>query len=96
MDKKAAEHVAMILKTIAHPVRLQILELLQAKERCVGEIVEALTGKQAITSQQLNTMKAKGILGRRRDGTRVYYQIKNKGVIKFLHCINDRRRRKSD
>ena len=36
-----AEHASEILKAIAHPVRLQIVELLQAKDMCVGDIVDA-------------------------------------------------------
>ena len=96
MDKKVAEHAAEILKVMAHPIRLQIVELLQAKEMCVCDIVEALTPKQTVTSQQLNMMKDKGVLNRRRDGTRVYYHIENKNVIKILHCINDRHKRKRD
>jgi len=89
MDKKIAEHVAEVLKAMAHPVRLKIVELLEAGEMCVGDIVEALGEKQAITSQQLNLMRDKGILSRRRDGTRVYYQIENRSIIKILHCIYD-------
>ncbi len=57
MNEKIAEHAAEVLKAIAHPVRLQIVELLDAEEMCVGDIVEALGGKQAITSQQLRTGK---------------------------------------
>ena len=89
MDKNIADHVAEILKTVAHPVRLQIIELLEKKEMCVGDIVKALGGKQAITSQQLNMMKDKGVLECRRDGAKVYYRIGNKNVIKLLHCVND-------
>jgi len=94
MNEKIAEHTAEVLKAIAHPVRLQIVELLQAEEMRVGNITEALGGKQAITSQQLNMMKAKGVLSCRRDGARVYYRIKNKNVIKLLHCIYDHCERK--
>jgi ArsR family transcriptional regulator len=89
MDKKVAEHVAEIMKAVAHPVRLQIIELLETKEMCVGDIVEAVGGKQAITSQQLNMMRDKGVLSSRRDGANVYYRIENKNVIKLLHCIDD-------
>jgi len=89
MNEKIAEHAAEVLKAIAHPIRLQIVELLQAKEMCVGDIAEALGGKQAITSQQLNMMKAKGVLSCRRDGARVYYRIENRSVIKLLDCIYD-------
>ncbi len=89
MNVKIAEHAAEVLKAIAHPVRLQIVELLQAKEMCVGDIAEALGGKQPITSQQLNMMKAKGVLSCRCDGARVYYRIENRNVIKLLDCIYD-------
>mgnify|MGYP001568878508 FL=1 len=81
--------MAEVLKAMAHPVRLQIIELLEQKEICVGDIVDALGGKQAITSQQLNMMKDKGVLGCRRDGTKVFYRIENKDVIKLLHCVYD-------
>ena len=89
MDKKVADHVAEVLKAVAHPVRLQIIELLERKEMCVGDIVDALGGKQAITSQQLNMMKDKGVLECRRDGAKVYYRIHNRNVTKLLHCIYD-------
>ena len=89
MDKKVAVHAAEVLKAVAHPVRLQIVELLETNEMCVGDIVAALGGKQAITSQQLNMMKDKGVLNCRRDGVKVYYRIENKNVIKLLDCIYD-------
>jgi len=83
MDKHTAEHVADVLKAVAHPARLQIVELLIPGEMCVGEIVERLGEKQAITSQQLNMMKDKGVLGSR------YYHIENKNVIRLLDCVYD-------
>jgi DNA-binding transcriptional ArsR family regulator len=89
MDKNVAEQVAEVLKAVAHPVRLQIVELLETKEMCVGDIVLALGGKQAITSQQLNMMKDKGVLNCRRNGTKVYYRIENTNVVRLLHCIYD-------
>ncbi len=89
IDRVDAEHVAEVLKTVAHPVRIAIIEVLENGEMCVGDIVEALGGKQAIISQQLNMMKDKGVLECRRDGVNVYYQVKNKNVIRLLDCIRD-------
>lgn len=97
MDKKVAEHVAEVLKAVAHPVRLRIVELLEANEMCVGDIVAAIGGKQAITSQQLNMMRDKGVLNCRRNGTKVYYRIENQNIVRLLHCIYnhcDHRRKK--
>jgi DNA-binding transcriptional ArsR family regulator len=84
-----AEHVAEVLKAVAHPARIAIVEILEEGEMCVGDIVEALGSKQAIISQQLNLMKDKGVLECRRDGVNVYYQVKNKNVIRLLDCIRD-------
>ena len=94
MDKKVAEHVAEVLKAVAHPVRLQIVDLLETREMCVGDIVAAVGGKQAITSLQLNMMKDKGVLNCRRDGVKVYYRIENRNVIRLLHCVYDHCERK--
>lgn len=89
MNAETAEHVAQVLKALAHPVRLQIVDVLKSGQRCVSDIVEALGGKQSITSQQLNMMKDKGVLSCRRDGSRVFYRIENKNVIRLLSCIYD-------
>jgi ArsR family transcriptional regulator len=95
MDRKVAEHVAEVLKTVAHPIRLKIVDLLQGEEMCVGDIVNAIGGKQSITSQQLNMMKDKGVLSCRREGAKVFYRIENRNVIKLLNCIYDHCERKS-
>jgi len=88
MDKEVAEHVAEVMKAVAHPIRLQIIESLEKQEMCVGDIAAAVGGKQAITSQQLNMMRDKGILSYRRDGAKVYYRIEDRSVIRLLHCIH--------
>jgi ArsR family transcriptional regulator len=87
MDKELAMHAAEVLKAVAHPLRLQIVEALEGGELSVGEIVETLGEKQAITSQQLNLMKDKGVLASRREGARVYYHVSNPNAIKVLNCV---------
>jgi DNA-binding transcriptional ArsR family regulator len=90
MNEKEAEQVAQVLKAVAHPVRLKIIEFLSRGEKYVGEIMEAVGGKQSITSQQLTMMKDRGVLSCRKDGAKVYYRIENKNVIKLLNCIYER------
>jgi len=87
MDYSTAERVSEVLKAIAHPVRLQIVGALEHDELCVGEIMEIVGGKQAITSQQLNMMRTKGVLTARREANKVYYSIANPNVIQLLHCM---------
>lgn len=89
MDKELANHAAQVLRAVAHPLRLQVVELLATGEMCVGQISEALDEKQAITSQQLNIMKDKGILTSRREGTKVFYRLENKNVAQVLNCVHN-------
>ncbi|UCD53428.1 MAG: winged helix-turn-helix transcriptional regulator [Phycisphaerales bacterium] len=87
MDKELATYAADVLRAVAHPLRLQVIELLEKGEMCVGAISEALGEKQAITSQQLNIMKNRGILTSRREGTKVFYRLENRNVTQVLNCV---------
>jgi ArsR family transcriptional regulator len=87
MNEQIAERVAEVLKAVAHPIRLQIVALLENQELCVGQIMDALDGKQAVTSQQLALMRNRGVLARRREGNKIFYRIANPNVIKLLHCM---------
>ena len=87
MEHETAEHVAEVLKAVAHPMRLQIIEALEHGEKCVGDLVERLGIPQAAVSQQLGIMKDKDVLQCRREGTKAFYSIKNLNVINLLHCV---------
>ena len=73
------EKMAETLKAVAHPIRLQIVNILMNGERSVGELVRKLGTKQSLTSQQLSILKSRGVLKSRRNGNVVYYSIKNSG-----------------
>ena len=90
LSENVAERVAAVLKAVGHPVRLQIVALLEGRELCVGDIVKALGAKPAMTSQQLTMMRDKHVLACRRDGAKVYYRIANPDVIKLLHCVYEK------
>jgi DNA-binding transcriptional ArsR family regulator len=96
MDIEIAQSVSEVLKAVAHPVRLQIVELLEDGEKCVSEIVKGLGNKQSITSQHLSRMRDKGVLSCRRDGANIFYRIENENVIKVLHCIHNHCRHGKD
>ncbi|PWJ36051.1 ArsR/SmtB family transcription factor [Sediminitomix flava] len=84
------ERTAFILKTIAHPVRLKIIELLRDRERMtVGELCEALNCEQSLTSHHLSNMKLKGILSSKREGKNMYYSLKEKDVTNILDCLKN-------
>ena len=83
------EQAAGILKMVAHPVRLSVIALLETGRLRVGDIQVAIGAKQSVTSQHLNAMESKGILGRERCGNEVFYYIKKKEVLKILSCIKN-------
>jgi len=87
MDKEKYILMAEALKAIAHPVRLRVIEVLKGKELSVTDIQYALSIKQSITSQHLNSMKSRGVLSSRKVGNVVYYSILNKNILKIITCI---------
>jgi ArsR family transcriptional regulator len=86
-DWEKAEKAAQILKTIAHPIRLQVVDLLEQKDMTVGEIQSALGISQSLTSQQLSLMKSRGILKSHRVGKLMYYSVEMPEVLHILECL---------
>ncbi len=83
------EFAASILKAVAHPIRLSILQLLDNEERLsVNEICERIKSEQSLTSHHLSNMKLKGILGSKREGQRVYYYLKLPALNNLLACLD--------
>jgi len=84
------ERIAFILKTVAHPMRLAIVHLLeQYPELSVSEICTMLGTEQSLTSHNLQNMKIKGILSAKRKGRSVYYSLKEKDVSMIIECLED-------
>ena len=81
-------HVGSVLKTLGHPVRLQIIQYLSRGEQRVADIQRQVGLSQPITSQQLRIMADKNIVARRRDGNIVYYRVANDFIWKILDCMN--------
>jgi DNA-binding transcriptional ArsR family regulator len=84
MSQRYFEKKAEILKAIAQPTRLKILELLKDGERCVCEIYPALGQEQPAISKHLTFMKRAGILDSRKEGLRIIYWIKAPEVLEIL------------
>jgi ArsR family transcriptional regulator len=72
---------AAICKTIAHPKRLQILDLLRRGEMTVNDIAQAVEAKAANVSQQLAVLRSAGVVRTRREGTSIHYRIANPKIM---------------
>lgn len=84
--------VANILKTISHPVKLEILEILeQFIELDVTTICEKLKMKCEISmlSHHLSKMKDNGILMSDKKGKQVFYSISDRNILKIFECMEN-------
>ncbi|MDK2919225.1 MAG: hypothetical protein PWQ37_1958 [Candidatus Petromonas sp.] len=75
-------------KSLAHPTRLQILELLKDKdELCVCHIYEDLGLEQSNVSQHLKILKEQNLLRSRKDGLKVMYSVKFPEIFQVLDIV---------
>jgi DNA-binding transcriptional ArsR family regulator len=90
IDPEKLERVAEVLKTIAHPTRLCIIEQLQyGQEKAVSEIQDALDVEQSALSHHLIKMKDKGVLATRREGKNIYYRLCDTHITSIFDCMNN-------
>ncbi len=89
IDVDKLDAAASRLRIIAHPMRIAIIELLEAnKQLNVTQIYEKLNIEQAAASNHLNMMKTHGVLQSRRAGKNTFYSIKDVALAKMVECIN--------
>lgn len=84
---EALEQAASVLRVLAHPHRLKLVELLDADRHTVGELAERLGLAPHAVSQHLNQMRAHGILDSQRDGRSVHYRVISPHARTLLGCI---------
>ncbi len=78
-----------VIKALAHPMRLKIIDQLEIdQERCVCELVAALGCDQPLVSKHLAVLKNAGLVTSRQEGTSVYYKLRTPCVKKFFDCID--------
>ncbi len=88
LDIKHVQKAAGVLKSIAHPVRLRIIETLaQSKDCSVTKLCAQLKEEQAIVSKHLANLKRAGLVESRTDCNFRYYFIKNRNILNILDCI---------
>jgi len=78
---------AKIFKSLADPLRLQILEFIREEEKCVCEIVPHLGVSQPLVSRQLKILKNRGLVTFRKDGTRRLYSVTEPQIFKIIDAL---------
>jgi DNA-binding transcriptional ArsR family regulator len=90
LEVEKLEFAAEMLKSVAHPIRLQIINLLvDYEKKSVSEIHNKLNIEQAATSHHLGILKSKGIVSSERIGKNCYYYLKQKRISAIIDCIKE-------
>jgi DNA-binding transcriptional ArsR family regulator len=88
LPEEGIEHFAEILKALANPARLMIVNLLTTGERTVTELCELSGLKQSLVSQQLKILRLNNIVQYRKEVPRFYYSLTDQNVVKMLRCLS--------
>lgn len=78
---------ARILKALAHPTRLFIVDELSRGERCVCELTELVGDDISTVSRHLTVLRDAGILDSEKRGLQVWYRLKVPCVLNFFGCL---------
>ena len=91
MDRKQLakyEARAKVIKALAHPARLMIVdELAERGERCVCELTELVGTDMSTVSRHLSQLKNAGLLVDEKRGTMVYYRLRVTCLTSFFACV---------
>ncbi|MFT4588338.1 MAG: DNA-binding transcriptional ArsR family regulator [Limisphaerales bacterium] len=90
LDLKSLEQASECLKTIAHPHRLRMIQMLLSGDYTVGELAEACEIPSHMASEHLRLMKRCGLLEAERDGRKTYYNVAEPHLESMMKCIEGR------
>ena len=80
---------AEVARSIAHPIRLAVLDVLKDGEQCVCDIAEHVGAKRSNVSRHLGVLLAAGVVDYRKEGLRMIYRLKTPCLGSFLSCLTD-------
>jgi ArsR family transcriptional regulator len=86
-QKALFEARAQIVKAIAHPTRLFIVDELSRKERCVAELTEMVGADMSTVSKHLAILKSTGIVSAEKRGSQMYYRLRVPCIMNFFGCV---------
>jgi len=87
--QKLYELKAEVLKAMAHPLRLAVLDYLRDGEQCVCDIADHVGAERSNISRHLAVMLKAGILEHRKDGLHMLYTLKAPCVMNFFSCVEN-------
>ena len=88
MNRELYEYRARILKALAHPSRLAMVDALADGEMCVCKLQEIVGSDMSTVSKHLAVLKAAGIVSDRKQGLQVFYRLEVTCIKCFLDCAD--------
>ena len=88
MEERVLELKAEVLKALAQPTRLKILELLRNGERCICEIIPAIKGEQSNISRHISLMQKSHLVTTRKDGVKVMVKVMDPRIFEILDSVS--------
>jgi DNA-binding transcriptional ArsR family regulator len=79
---------AQVIKAMAHPSRMAMLEALREGEKCVCELQRIVGSDMSTVSKHLSVMRSAGLLEDRKAGLNVHYRLRVPCVLRFLDCVD--------
>lgn len=83
------EAQAKIIKAMAHPSRLLIIDELHKQERCVGELTEMIGADASTVSKHLSVLKNAGLVIDEKRGNCIYYNLRCVCMLDFIGCVEN-------
>ncbi|NBH09765.1 metalloregulator ArsR/SmtB family transcription factor [Amycolatopsis sp. SID8362] len=84
MSRPLYQAKAEFFKTLGHPARIRVLELLSEREHAVAEMLPEVGIEPANLSQQLAVLRRAGLVATRKEGSTVYYSLNTPHVAELL------------
>ena len=79
---------ARVIKAMAHPSRLMMLEALAEGELCVCDLQKLVGSDISTVSKHLSLMKAAGLVEDRKEGLWVHYRLRVPCILQFMDCVD--------
>ncbi len=86
-DVNRLERVSDCLRTMAHPVRLRMVQLLMRGRYSVGELANSCHVQNHMASEHLRLMQRAGLLKSRREGRKIYYSIRQQSLRGIMEKV---------
>jgi ArsR family transcriptional regulator, arsenate/arsenite/antimonite-responsive transcriptional repressor len=87
--KTQHEARAKIIKAMAHPSRLFIIEELNKKERCVNELTYMIGADASTVSKHLSVLKNAGLVADEKRGNSIFYSLRCPCIMQFMGCLEE-------